>query len=75
MSMRLAIKLKKQDIGSAGTVRTTPTKRETEEAKAKDDDARMNPLLMELKTRYKDMMEWEELYAVMSKDEQVLKLA
>jgi hypothetical protein len=90
-SSKLLSTLRQRGIAGAGTVRTQKTKREEnaelEESepeavrgprrpsKEKERQFGMNPLLMDLKTKYSNQVPWGKTYCSLSNDKMVLQMA
>ena len=68
--------LKKEGFAGAGTVRTTKTEREEQKDQAQKEQGRgLDRSLAVLKLRHNTQLLWENLYAKLSRDKEVLQLA
>ena len=86
-SVRLLTQLEDDGFGAAGTVRTTRTKREKNEAKSgtkaqqkelqkeKEHNRGLDLRLTDLKIKHNVQLEWGKLYACLSEDKRVLEFA
>ena len=85
ISAQLLVQLEEKGFGGAGTVRTTNTRREKEEAKSrtkaqrqavkKEQNRGLDVFLSDLKQNCAKQIQWGELYSSLSEDGQVLEFA